>query len=51
MGTEVAALVNEKRPVGDYSIEWNATGLSDGIYFCRLQAGSFSQSQKLVLQK
>jgi hypothetical protein len=51
MGTEVARLVNEKKPKGDYSVDWNATGLADGIYFCRLQSGTFSEIKKLVLQK
>jgi hypothetical protein len=51
MGTEVASRVNEKRPKGDYSIEWNATGLASGIYFCRLQSGTFFETKKLVLQK
>jgi hypothetical protein len=51
MGTEVASLVNEHKPKGDYSIGWNATGLAEGIYFCRLQSGTFSETKKLVLQK
>jgi len=51
MGTEVASLVNEQKPVGDYTIDWNASGWEGGIYFCRLQAGSVSQTKKLVLQK
>jgi hypothetical protein len=51
MGTEVANLVNEKKPVGDYSIDWNATEFGSGIYFCRLQEGKFTDTKKLVLQK
>jgi len=51
MGTEVASLVYERKPKGDYSIGWNTTGLTEGIYFCRLQAGTFSETKKLVLQK
>jgi hypothetical protein len=51
MGTEVATLINEKKPVGEYSIDWNASGLRSGMYFCRLQSGTFSETQKLVLQK
>ena len=51
MGTEVASLVNEQKPKGDYSIKWNASGLAEGIYFCRLQAGKFMDTKKLVLQK
>ncbi len=50
-GTEVATLVNEKKPVGEFTIELNATGLSDGIYYCRLQEGTFSETRKLVFQK
>jgi hypothetical protein len=51
MGTEVASLVNEQKLVGEYSVDWNAVGLRSGIYFCRLQAGTFTNTKKLVLQK
>jgi hypothetical protein len=51
MGTEVASLVNEKKTAGEYSVEWNATGLTSGIYFCQLQAGLFTETKKLILQK
>jgi hypothetical protein len=50
-GTEVGNLVNEKKPSGEYSVDWNASGLTSGIYFCRIQAGSFSNTKKLILQK
>lgn len=51
LGHEVTTLVNEQKPAGDYPIDWNAAGLSEGIYFCKLQAGTFSETRKLVLQK
>jgi len=51
LGNEVASLVNEKKPSGDYSIEWNAAALGSGIYFCRLQAGLSTETKKLILQK
>lgn len=51
MGREVATLVNEKKPAGDYTVEWNATDLPGGIYFCRLKYGTFSETKKLILQK
>ncbi|MDO9258154.1 MAG: T9SS type A sorting domain-containing protein [Bacteroidales bacterium] len=51
MGGEVGSLVNERKPVGEYSVDWNATELAKGIYFCRMQAGSFSETRKLILQK
>jgi photosystem II stability/assembly factor-like uncharacterized protein len=48
-GREVARLVNEEQPAGAYSIQWDATGLSSGVYFCRMQAGSFAATRKLLL--
>ncbi len=51
LGNEVATLVNEERPAGEYEIEFNASKLSSGIYFYRLIAGEFSETKKLVLMK
>jgi len=51
LGTEVAGLVNKQMPKGEYSIDWNATGLVEGIYFCRMQSDSFTDTKKLVFQK
>jgi hypothetical protein len=51
MGTEVAILVNEQMPVGDYSIDWNASRFGSGIYFCRLQNGNNIEVNKMILQK
>jgi hypothetical protein len=50
MGTEVATLVNEKKPKGDYSIEWNAVGFWSGIYFCKLQNGNYNQTKKMLIK-
>jgi len=47
LGEEVAQLVNEEKPAGSY----NATILSSGIYFYRLQAGDFIETKKMVLMK
>ena len=51
MGTEVANLVNEQKPFGEYSIEWNAAGLRNGIYFCKLLNGSNCEAKKMLLLK
>ena len=51
LGTEVATLINEYKPVGSYEIEFNAGGLSSGIYFYKLTAGSFSKINKMLLLK
>jgi len=59
LGTEVATLVNEEKPAGSYEIEFSAKGgsasggnaysLTSGIYFYTLTAGSFSQTNKMIL--
>jgi hypothetical protein len=51
LGREVATLVNEVKTAGTYSTTWNASGFGSGIYFCKMQAGSFSETKKLVLMK
>ena len=49
LGREVDVLLSEELSAGTYSRQWNAGGLSSGIYFYRLQAGSFTETKKLVL--
>jgi hypothetical protein len=51
LGNEVAALVNEEKPIGNYVVEFSANNLPTGIYFYRLQAGSFVETKKMVLMK
>ncbi len=49
LGNEVATLVNEEKPAGNYEVEFNGEGLSSGIYFYRLYVGSFIETKKMVL--
>jgi pimeloyl-ACP methyl ester carboxylesterase len=49
MGREVATLVNEVKSAGTYSTTFNAEKMSSGVYFYRIQAGSFTQTKKFVL--
>jgi hypothetical protein len=49
IGREVAIIVSEELSAGNYSRQWNATNLSSGIYFYRLQSGSYIETKKLVL--
>jgi len=51
LGREVTTLINEKRPAGKYAVEWNSKGLPSGIYLYQLNAGEFTETRKLVLQK
>jgi|GEM_PF-2943519 len=51
LGKEVATLVNEEQKAGNYEVNFDAKNLSSGIYFYRLQSGSFSQTKKLLLLK
>jgi hypothetical protein len=51
IGDEIVTLVDEYRMVGNYEIYFDATDLSSGVYVYTLQAGSFFQSQKMLLLK
>ena len=51
LGSEIVTLVTEEKPTGSYEIEFNAAGLPSGIYFYRLQAGSFIETKKMILMK
>jgi hypothetical protein len=51
LGNEIATLVKEEKPAGNYEVEFTAINLPSGIYFYRLQAGSFIETMKMVLMK
>ncbi len=50
-GEEVANLVSENVSAGTFQVDWNAEELPGGVYVCLLQAGSYSQTSKLLLLK
>jgi hypothetical protein len=49
LGREVTELVNEQKPPGSYEIKWDASALPSGIYFYQINAGSFTETRKMVL--
>ena len=51
LGSEVAELINEQKEAGTYTIKFDATNLTSGIYFYQIKAGDYSATRKLILQK
>ena len=51
LGNEVASLVNEEKAQGVYTVTFDASHLSSGIYFYKLQSGSFVETKKMLLLK
>jgi hypothetical protein len=50
-GKEVSVLVNENKVKGSHKVSFNASGLSSGIYFYKLEASTYSQVKKMTLIK
>jgi hypothetical protein len=51
LGQEVASLVNEKQDIGSYSVEFDASKLTSGIYYYKIEAGEFTSVKKMTLVK
>ena len=51
LGNELRTLVDEHKPAGSYEVNFNAEELVSGIYFYKLQAGTFNETKKMVLVK
>ena len=50
-GREVATLINKEMAPGNYTQEWDASGVASGMYFYRLTAGTHSEIRKMLLMK
>ena len=51
LGDEIAILVNEEKPNGEYEVEFDGSALTSRIYFYQIKAGSFIQTKKMVYLK
>jgi hypothetical protein len=52
LGRQVSVLINnEMKSPGIHKISFNATNLPSGVYFCRMEAGNFTNTKKLILLK
>jgi len=51
LGNEVSTLVNETKEAGKYNISFDASGLSNGVYFYTIKANNFNSTKKMILIK
>jgi hypothetical protein len=51
LGRDVAVLVNERREAGVHEVKFDGSSLASGVFFYRIEAGSFVQTRKLLLVK
>jgi hypothetical protein len=51
LGQELATLVDAVQAPGAYTVRFNASSLSSGVYFFRIQSGPFSAVRKMILMK
>jgi hypothetical protein len=51
IGQEVASLLNGEIAAGNHSVDFNASKLSSGVYFYRIDSPSFTSTKKMILIK
>lgn len=51
VGKEVQALVNQELSPGTYSVDFDGSNIPSGVYYYRIESGSFSDTKKMVLIK
>jgi flagellar hook assembly protein FlgD len=51
LGREVRTLIKESQNAGIHSVMFDGNNLPSGVYFYRLQAGTYSNTKKLLLLK
>jgi hypothetical protein len=49
LGRETVRVLNGYLPAGNHAVNWNASPLPSGVYFCRLNFGGQSQVRRMVL--
>jgi hypothetical protein len=51
LGREISTLIDEPVAAGRHEVHWNAADLPSGLYFYRIQTGSYSAVKKMILMK
>lgn len=49
LGQKVATLVDERQEAGYKSVNWDASKAASGLYFCKLTAGEYAQTRRMIL--
>ncbi|MBK9332308.1 MAG: T9SS type A sorting domain-containing protein [Ignavibacteria bacterium] len=50
-GKEIATLINESKPAGNYSVEFDGTDLPSGVYYYSLAIGDYKETKSMILIK
>ena len=50
-GREVSTILNREMSKGSYTVDFNASSISTGVYFYKLVSGSFSAAKKMMVIK
>jgi hypothetical protein len=51
LGKEVSLLMSENKPAGRYSIDFDASSLTSGVYFYKIDTGDFAETKRMVILK
>jgi hypothetical protein len=51
IGNQVEVITNEVKASGTYTVNWNASNQSSGVYFYKVETDKFSQVRKMILMK
>ncbi len=50
LGVEIAELAGKEYSVGRYTVDFDAKGLSDGMYFCTMKTNNCTMSKKMIIK-
>jgi hypothetical protein len=51
LGQMIKQIVNEFKEIGNYSVQFDGSSFASGIYYYRMETGSYSQVKKMILLK
>jgi hypothetical protein len=51
LGEEISVLLDKELAIGNYEIDWNASGLPSGVYLYQLKTDGFVETKKMILMK